>query len=78
MNDHNLRPYNWTGPSPLTLAVLRALLRRPAKVPEIIAATSLPERTVRAQIAALKASEAIRPVARECGWAVYAPVVVEP
>lgn len=68
------------GPSPYALRVLRALLRKPMRIPELVQATNLEQRTVQAQITALMDSKAIyvrdRVQVRWGGrWAVYAPII---
>lgn len=69
-------------PSPYAMAVVRALLLRPMTVPQLAAATRLAERTVLAQIDALRKAEAIRvrrriPQDRSAGsFALYEPVVI--
>lgn len=68
------------GPSPYSVKVIRALLKRPMRVPELVSATKLDQRTVQAQITALLDAKAIyvrdRVQVRWGGrWAVYAPVV---
>lgn len=68
------------GPSPYAVKVLRALLKRPMRIPEIASETRLHYRTVQAQITALREARAIRVVRREWvnfggSWAVYEPVV---
>lgn len=70
------------GPSPYAIGVIRALLARPMRIPQIVQTTGLHERTVRAQISALWRSGAVRVVKREQvrwggAWAVYSPVVIE-
>ena len=67
------------GPSPYAVKVLRALLKRPMRLPQIVTETRLDQRTVQAQITALLASECIYVADRVClrpfsgPWAVYAP-----
>jgi len=68
------------GPSPYALKVLRALLRKPMRIPELVQVTKLEQRTVQAQITALLDAGAVyvrdRVQVRWGGrWAVYAPIV---
>lgn len=71
------------GPSPFLLATLRGLLRGADTVPALAMYTGLAERTIRAQITALRANNAIRKAGdlvlpRRGGvLAVYVPVVME-
>ncbi len=71
----NLRVHNRTGPSSCAIAVLRALLKAPAPVPALAHQTRLAERTVRAQIEALKRSDAVRATGRHGYFVIYSPVV---
>lgn len=77
----NLRAHVRTGPSPYAVAVLRALLRRPMRLPDVTAVTHLSERCVKGHLTALRQSEAIKVcdhVKHPSGrghWAVYAPVI---
>jgi hypothetical protein len=69
-------PRSRRAPSPYAVAVLRALLRKPMKVPQLAAATTLAERTVRAQITALRAADVVMKIANESAgrsgpWAIY-------
>ena len=48
------------GPSPFALPILRTLSRRPATALQLVRATGLDTRTVRAQIAALRRDLAVR------------------
>ena len=70
------------GPSPYAVRVLRSLLQKPKRLPQIVMDTKLDQRTVQAQITALLRDEAIRVEARVMvnnfggPWAVYAPNVV--
>lgn len=70
------------GPSPYAARVLRALLKRPMRIPELVASTGLDQRSVQAQITALLNSDAIyveRRIQVRWGgrWAQYAPRVHE-
>ncbi len=64
------------GPSPYAVCVLRALLKRPMHVPELVCHTNLPERTIRSQLEALRKAESVRVKARLGAWAIYEPVLV--
>lgn len=66
------------------MRVIRSLLSKPKTVYRIAADTGLPERTVKAQITALRKSEAVRvqrripsPYKQGGSFAVYEPIVVE-
>jgi DNA-binding HxlR family transcriptional regulator len=70
-------------PSPYAILVIRALLTKPMRIPELVSATKLDERTIKAQISALFEAKAIyvkdRVQVRWGGrWAVYAPVIHVP
>lgn len=72
------------GPSKHAVKVIRSLLSRPKTIYTIVADTGLPERTVKAQITALKESGAVRrkrfvPSHHSRGGqlAVYEPIIVE-
>ena len=73
----------YTGPSRYAVMVLRALLAKPMRIPEIMHATRLHQRTVQAQITALLASDCVRVVRRvqmrpfAGPWAVYGARVEE-
>ena len=75
-----LTPHTRTGPSPYALMVIRALLQRPMRIPELMHATRLHQRTVQAQITWLLDAGAIYVHRRvrtgfNGRWAEYAPVV---
>ncbi len=76
-----LSPHAHKGPSRYALLILRALLRKPMPVSALAQVTNLAERSVKAQIAHLKASGCVRVVRRvqqrpSAGpWAVYGIVV---
>ena len=58
-------PRSRRAPSPYAVAILRALLRKPMKVPQLAVVTTLAERTVHAQITALRAADVVMKVENE-------------
>jgi len=72
------------GASPRAVKVLRSIIRRPKTVYAIVSDTGLSERTVKAQIDALRKSDAVKvhkfiPSHHKQGGplAVYQPIIVE-
>lgn len=65
------------GPSPYAVRVIRSLLKKPQRIPELASSTRLHPRTVQAQISSLLDSKAVYVAKREQvrwggRWAVYA------